>query len=318
MLSRSYSWQRVDKNKSLDELRLTATSKSSRMGLVVRDTETFRALASTVVGPKDYIVDIGSSYGVCTAVLAAAVRSPSHVVGVETSREVKAAASKRYPLLHFVRLDVLRAPDGLKQIVQNLLSKNNEDSKTGVGGHRLVVFLDIGGNRELESVSALTLWLMGDGNLTMKPRLIVVKSETLFDSGNDLTEKGWKKLSEQAAAAVIARRSTVERKQPGSARKTRENGDLYSIAKRTKLPPHSLDIPRSARRLHPLKMPERKTSEGVSICRFHNYDKKRGCLKHRDVKKQNTICPYDHNYCHNCLKSGHIALDCPKPPLQLL
>lgn len=39
-----------------------------------------------------------------------------------------------------------------------------------------------------------------------------------------------------------------------------------------------------------------------AICRYHNYHKI-GCKK--------DDCDLDHDHCHSCLKSGHIAMDCP-------
>ena len=45
----------------------------------------------------------------------------------------------------------------------------------------LVLFVDIGGTRELESLVALLPWLQKPGNLSIFPRLIVVKSEKLFE-----------------------------------------------------------------------------------------------------------------------------------------
>jgi hypothetical protein len=54
---------------------------------------------------------------------------------------------------------------------------------------------------------------------------------------------------------------------------------------------------------NPMRYPQRFTATGVRICRPHNYDMQRGCLKHDS-------CPFDHAHCHHCLEPGHRAVDC--------
>ena len=56
---------------------------------------------------------------------------------------------------------------------------------------------------------------------------------------------------------------------------------------------------------HPLQAPKMLSPvDGTTpICRYHNYFKD-GCGK-------GAICPYDHEHCHLCLKTGHIATRCP-------
>jgi SAM-dependent methyltransferase len=56
---------------------------------------------------------------------------------------------------------------------------------------------------------------------------------------------------------------------------------------------------------HPLQAPKMLSPvDGTTpICRYHNYFKD-GCGK-------GDICPYDHDHCHLCLKTGHIATQCP-------
>lgn len=53
---------------------------------------------------------------------------------------------------------------------------------------------------------------------------------------------------------------------------------------------------------HPLKAPMVTSPKGEPICRYYNYHKE-GC--------NNADCPYDHEYCHFCLKKGHVARNCP-------
>ena len=50
----------------------------------------------------------------------------------------------------------------------------------------------------------------------------------------------------------------------------------------------------------------------VEICRFHNYDGERGCLRSKRVRENPNIkgCEMDHKHCHLCGKIGHRALEC--------
>ena len=132
---------------------------------------------------------------------------------------------------------------------------------------RLVVFADIGGNRELEALVALLPWVA----MTLKPRLIVVKSEKLYRAvaENDGTFD-WPALQARCA-------------------KTRS----FS---RQKLP-------------HPLKAPLRHARDGTPICRFHNY-RVRTEGQVGSTCRQGDRCPYNHTQCHRCLEDGHTALEC--------
>jgi hypothetical protein len=69
--------------------------------------------------------------------------------------------------------------------------------------------------------------------------------------------------------------------------------DRLQVAVTATLPRHPLQAPKM---LSPV---DHKTP----ICRYHNYFKD-GCGK-------GDICPYDHDHCHLCLKTGHIATQCP-------
>ena len=51
---------------------------------------------------------------------------------------------------------------------------------------------------------------------------------------------------------------------------------------------------------HPLKYPKKMTADGLLICRYHNYD----------VCKKEERCPFDHNTCHCCGVTGHVAKTC--------
>ena len=57
---------------------------------------------------------------------------------------------------------------------------------------------------------------------------------------------------------------------------------------------------------YPQRSVRAEGGEEVTICRFHNYDARRGCSKGRSGN-----CPFDHGHCHFCLQPGHVAHACP-------
>lgn len=132
-------------------------------------TETFRRMVK-LVRPTDAVLEIGSSWGECTALLGEAL-SPPRVVGVDTSKEALEKSSAKFPHLTFERADALANPLMVIEIAKALLARCG-------AGARLVVFADIGGNRELEALVALLPWVAA----TLAPRLIVVKSEKLHSA----------------------------------------------------------------------------------------------------------------------------------------
>ena len=56
---------------------------------------------------------------------------------------------------------------------------------------------------------------------------------------------------------------------------------------------------------HPLQAPMRSVHRDTPICRYHNYHKD-GCIRYTSGR-----CNLDHDHCHLCLQSGHVARLCP-------
>ena len=138
-------------------------------GVVCPFTDEFRQLASVV--PVDSIcIDIGCSYGRATEVLGKRLTAPSQVVGLDISAEAIQSAKKQYPEIKFMKSDALRDPMSTLHTVQHLQNAHPDSAD------KLIVFVDIGGNRELEALVALLPWVERE----LKPVAIVVKSETLF------------------------------------------------------------------------------------------------------------------------------------------
>ena len=268
-------------------------------GIVCSQTSTFRLLARRCVhAHRDAVLEIGSSYGVCTHVLAQALGDARRVVGVDTSKELVAAATARYPDLRFERADALATPHVITAIVRQLLARAPTaaaaDVTTPAAVPQLVVFVDIGGNRELEALVALLPWVQA----ALKPRLVVCKSETLFDAGTEAEgQLDWPALRRAADAAVTARRSAAGGGGEG------EGGGGEGSRRARAMRAHARVLP------HPLRAPLRRNASGVPICRFHNY-----ALRHDGWVgsrcKAGAACAFDHETCHWCGKVGHIALHC--------
>ena len=263
------------------------------IGIVCHDTATFRSHTS-LVQESDLVLELGCSFGRCTELLGQKLSNPGkQLVGVDTSKEVLAAARTAYPELTFERGDVLKDPMGTIRIVKRLYDRNKPmndkdsdacaKSESNLRKRSLCVFVDIGGNREIEALVSLLPWIAT--GLPQVPSLIVVKSETLCKA---VMEKGfvfdWPWLQKKSALAIRARRG--------------QDADMMDLGQQPE-----------RRMPHPLKAPLRKNPDGVPICRFHNY-KVEGCKMHRDVEGHGTTCPYDHDYCHWCGAKGHIALNC--------
>ena len=241
-------------------------------GILCPFTDQFRRLAK-LVPATSVVLEIGCSFGLATEILAKAVVHPSQVTGMDISKTCVSAAAATFPNLRFVKGDALREPMSTIRVVAELqLLHPNAD---------LVVFVDIGGNRELESLVALLPWLERE----LRPVSIVVKSETLHAAVMDMGDFDWDRLKKQSALAVRNRKQCHATNLVSSSSKIRW--------------------------LHPNEAPWRTDEHDNPICRFHNYGK-RGCLKYLDPRKEGTTCPFNHTHCHACGVEGHRAVECPK------
>jgi hypothetical protein len=246
-------------------------------GLVCSLTSEFRMLAAKVVTTSDLVVEIGSSWGHCTNILAKSCGKPSRVLGLEISKEAVVASKTNFPSLTFEFIDVFREPRRVLELVQKLYG--NEKEITEVNGEisespssgpdHLVVFVDIGGNRDLRDLVALLPWVLSN----LCPQICVVKSESLH---------AYMKMREIGSIDV-----------PLDYHKW---SDLREFAP----PPKPQRLPQ-----YPLKAPLRHSPSGVPICRFYNYDTQHGCIRLTKGR-----CPLDHEHCHMCGVSGHRAFDC--------
>ena len=285
----------------------TTTPTLRTHGIVCPFTDTFRTLAK-LVPPSSLVLEIGCSYGKCTRVLANTLSSPSQVIGIDISKEVLASASLAYPELTFLKADCLRDPMSTSRIHQQLCLDHPHLSRKN-----LVVFVDIGGNRELESLVALLPWI----ERHLCPNAIVVKSEQLHAAVLERCGGAfdWAMLQDIATEAVTKRKTTGgggsdEKRRAEATKRNVRNGDQRMARTKAGVAAGVAQcVVPVIKKLHPLKAPLRNTPEGIAICRFHNYDE-RGCFKFIDPSCTGESCPYDHVLCHICLKKGHRALEC--------
>ena len=249
-----------------------AFSGEERKCFVCRSTDRYRKFADSL-GPRSLVVEIGCANGFCTKRILARC-AKENVLGLDISGSFIRECREKFPDVSFVKGDVLFDWKTVESLGEGFIHARSKVQSDGLGLD-LVVFIDIGGNRELESLVALVPAVLE----AWSPRAVVVKSETLhaYGSTNGLGERSWSKLRELGRAALIRRR-------PRQARAERE--------------------------YHPLRMPARMNSEGVAICRYHNYDQKKGCLRFKDLNNYGNICQYDHETCHSCLQRGHRAFEC--------
>jgi hypothetical protein len=133
------------------------------------------------VTPGDKVLELGSSYGLCTRVLAHHA-GPDAVLGIDNSHQLIAASQAAFPDLSFLVLDVLEQPGELRRLAQQW--KFN------------VVFVDIGGNRALEALLRLLPWLQQE---LAALELIVVKSEELAAAAQQRLQEEEARVSSPAA-----------------------------------------------------------------------------------------------------------------------
>lgn len=286
-----------------------------RTVVLCAETKHYRRLARSQVDRSDFVIEIGSSFGVCTDVLA---QHAGRVIGIEHSAQLIEESRRRYPGLHFELLDALNGLDRLATLAAGCTT----------------LFVDIGGNRQLETLVQLLPALIQ----RLAPQVTVVKSRELSRAAAEqcqqrfqaqqtpadvdaitggthclsqgisgcnasaaerpglrhfegwLVEGGawWQRLQADNAAAFSAAHSSTE----GGAQQScvAPQVEKWFAAARA-----------NGFSSNPLRHPVRQTPDGTPICRLHNYN---SC-------KNLDICRYDHTHCHYCGQQGHIAVHCP-------
>ena len=297
--------------------------------IVCPKTDIYRNLAAKCFDDEfiDHcrILEIGCCNGQTTEVwLKQNTIHPSNILAVDISTQFILQCQEKFvgSEVQFERINVLLEWSRLEEIIQN---KWGFDYYLEQEQQELVVFIDIGGNREIESLVAIIRVLLSFATrrqqqeqcsstsycslLTKHPNSIIVKSQALYDYGIKEGLNDWEALQNMARSKVIQRRKSKNKATVGKSEEDREEAQDERTNSREADPSTK---PRKHR--HPLKMPQRYTKEGIGICRFHNYDMKNGCLLFKDTKQLGKGCKLDHQHCHYCLDSTgrHVAHNCPQ------
>ena len=133
-----------------------------RAVLLCGETDSFRALARSMILPTDVVMEIGCSYGGATALLASRAKS---VIAVDVSDDALSRAAKeciRHSNVRFERIDVVKDPARLL----------DDAVASGVS----IVFVDINGNRAGDIVTTLLAALQQ----RLHPALTVIKNRELY------------------------------------------------------------------------------------------------------------------------------------------
>lgn len=202
--------------------------------LITSETIHYRHLAASQIDDQDAVLEIGCSTGETSEVVWKYAKS---WVGFDTSTQMMERTSSKYAssserTCRFLcqKMNALVEPENALHVV-------NEHQATSV------VFMDIGGNREMNGVARMMHWILTCS--FPKLRLIVLKSEEFF-----------REMSDQC---VLDAEGFVD------------DGSAFLETKLL-----------SSRRLptHPLQAPKAYSpmDSSLAICRYHNYHEK-GCLK---------------------------------------
>ena len=296
--------------------------------LLTAETLPYRLLAASQVRPTDRVLEVGCSTGETTAVLVKYVPRGGVVafdVGADmverTKDRLKAAMSdsgKACARVRVSKIDPFMDPRGAVEAASSPIKPSGKDEradgpmaigKSGASGSRAVdvVFIDIGGNREVRGVARMIAFARTA--FAQPPRLIVVKSQALVaelkpnhggsNPAADLAA-GYQRpcgriVEGDSWFRELLARSTAAAATSPSGENLEELGE--ELSGKHHIPKH----------FHPNRAPLRLSpNDGVTpICRYHNY--------HREGCKKGERCPFEHAVCHWCLRPGHVALICDDP-----
>jgi SAM-dependent methyltransferase len=237
---------------------ILSPTKDTTKIIITAETNHYRNLAASHVASDDRVLEIGCSTGQASLII---TKIASEWVGLDISETMIDRCRAQKSLKKAFCVDAIKDTEKTLEIVQNNLTSTPT-----------VVFVDIGGNRELEGVLQILSWVLSTFVCT---KLVIVKSRALV--------------------------SKLDSECPGSS----NTGEILGATKwfqsefqilDTKLPSHPLQASLKYSPLAPEK----------PICRYHNYHPD-GCKRFKD----NQQCELDHEHCHHCREKGHTALLCP-------
>lgn len=315
--------------------------------ILTPDTTTYRHLAIAHLRPNDHVLEIGCSTGECTALLLRRIlllhsqksRQTQHnhqhhdftsikggIVAFDTGSKILQQAENRlrkeyqqFTANTVTSNDNDDDDDDNDHVYSKLIQLHKVDALAdpkGAYSHAIeynilpgIVLIDIGGNRELDSVVRMIDWVQTEFN-GARPRVILVKSEALE---MELSKSILPYASSNCADLCVAEDGLISNGQEWFNSLVTSSADV-GIANNRNLTRKQLLSMYS----HPKKVPlVLSPKDSTPICRYHNYHPD-GCKKfhkRKDVKtaKEDKVqCQYDHEHCHYCQQVGHVALDCPR------
>lgn len=246
---------------------LTGKSTLQQKIIVTSETKPYRNLAASQITKKDHVLEIGCSTGESSIILS---KYSASWIGFDNSDRIISQCQAKFhsddtgrAISNCVyKVDAMAEPVRARDLVKNFPT---------------AIFIDIGGNRDLDGVLKMISW----GLQSFDPRLIVVKSRELVKK-------------------MLNSDSIDSTQLPSSNGFTVDGTEWFNqLVKKI-----SLKVP-----THPLQAERRCVpSTETPICRYHNYHPE-GCKKHKFGE-----CDFDHVFCHFCLEKGHVARLCKKIP----
>ena len=288
--------------------------------IVTKATDKYRLLAASQLNTNDHVLEIGCSNGECSLVISKYIKpDEGSLIAFDVSQEMITKAEEKVPSsnsIHFYLVDPFTEPrkalllaTGMKTPCGTNDEKGNSSPEESVTNSKLrpsVVFIDIGGNRDLDSVIRMLAWVKD----SFLPRLIIIKSEEMVENikkaDDDSTSTHTFNLSEPEKKRAKLSSISIHIEPSGRIK----NGEEWFSTKLTELTSKSsLDENKSLpapKFSHPKKAPLSLSPDDgkTPICRYYNYHKN-GC--------RSSKCHYNHTYCHWCLQKGHTALHCMNP-----
>jgi len=305
--------------------------------LVTETTNYYRHLASSQINENDHVLEIGCSNGECSLIIA---KYCNQFIGFDTSTQMIQEAKEKVDNKKYKHSNHTINADRVE--FYNIDPFNDPKKASNLARGSNVVFIDIGGNRDLASVLKMIQWsIMNVGNNENEPsssspsslsstlELIVIKSEELFrrlqsdiDSkksmGSALSsvdkEIAFKKIKQERQIYLSDSTGIIENCELWFQREL-ENISSTTMLKTKNTRSNNIDshemllVSSSSttngppKYSHPLKAP-------MAVCPVDGHTPicryfnyhKNGCKKSK--------CEFDHEHCHWCLQKGHIALHC--------
>lgn len=236
--------------------------RKAKAPVVVLTSETYpyRHLAASQLTLEDQVLEIGCSTGEASAIM---MRSAGSWMGFDVSTEmVDHCCWKKMGTESVFKMDVLVDRRGAEELVRQHFPRGPT-----------AVFIDIGGNRDFESVTRSIAWSL----CVLSPQLVVVKNRALLRECTESDE------------CLVLENGVI---QGGHEWFQRQSERVGTVDPGRILYGHPLHAP----------MVVSPTDGTTPICRYNNY--------HRHGCKKGTDCPFDHTHCHSCQQAGHIAIEC--------